>query len=124
MQRIGKDVTEQADQVFGELLVEEQTHRSSCRKPDRSALALGGVRQAGSNVIAHQLRKLFKQLIFRGATRQIPQNIAYRNPRATDAGLPKSNRGVDTDSIQQAHDPKCTPSGAGKSELLVGRTPD
>lgn len=69
----------------------------------RPPLALGRVRPTCPEVVTRQLRELREELILGSAAGQIPENVPDRDPRAANAGLPKSDGGVDADSIQQAH---------------------
>ena len=49
-------------QRFGQLLVKQQPHDLRSRQAEGTTLALGGVREAGPDIIGRQLRKLGQQL--------------------------------------------------------------
>ena len=71
----------------------------------RPTFPLGSVGQAGSNVVARQLRKLLQELFLRGAAGQIPEHIANGDTGASDTRLPESHRWVETDAIEERHTP-------------------
>ena len=96
---------------------------SGRRDSQRPAFALGRIRQARSEVVARQLRELFEQLILRGATGQIPEDIPDRDASAPDAGLPEPDGGIDADALEEAHVRKCTAAEA-KTAKLMRRRPD
>jgi hypothetical protein len=67
---------------------EKRSTTSGRGDSQRSALALGRVLQACSEVVARQLLELFEQLIPRRATGQIPEDIPDLDASSRDAGLP------------------------------------
>lgn len=84
-------------------LVEEQAHGLRGRNSQCSALALGGVRKAGLDVVARELREIGQQCVLRHSTSQVPQDVADRDASPTDARLSEPDRWVDADAIEQAH---------------------
>jgi hypothetical protein len=104
VQRTWKEVVEQREQLFGELLVEEQAHHSGSGDRLRSSLPLRRVRETRPDVFAHQLRKVLEDLIFGRACRKIPEHITDGNPSPTYTRLAEAHLRIDADSIEQAHD--------------------
>jgi hypothetical protein len=104
VQRIWKDVVKQRDQLFRELLVDEQAHVSRCGNRLRSSLPLRRVRETRPDIFEHQLRKILEDLIFGGSCRKIPEHVTNGNPSPTHTRLPEAHLRIDADSIEQAHD--------------------
>jgi hypothetical protein len=104
VQRIWKEVVKQRDQLFGELLVEEQAHDSRCGNRLRSSLPLRRVGETRPDVFAHQLRKILEDLIFGRPCCKIPEHVTDGNPSPTHTRLPEAHLRIDADSIEQAHD--------------------
>jgi hypothetical protein len=58
VERIGKDVAQQHDQLFGQLFIEEQAHSSRGGNRRRSALTFRSGREAGAHILSRQLPKI------------------------------------------------------------------
>jgi hypothetical protein len=104
VQRIWKEVVKQREQLFGELLVEEQAHHSGSGNRLRSSLPLRRVRETRPDIFAHQLRKVLEDLIFGRACRKIPEHVTDGNPSPAYTRLAEAHLRIDADSIEQAHD--------------------
>jgi hypothetical protein len=102
---------------------EKRSTTSGRGDSQRSALALGRVLQACSEVVARQLLELFEQLIPRRATGQIPEDIPDLDASSRDAGLPEPDGGIDADALEEAHARKCA-AAETKTVKLIRRRPD
>ena len=71
------------------------SRRGRCDGP---ALAFGGVGETSPDVVARHLRKIGQNLRLRHATRQIAQDVANRDARASNARLTKSDGRIRSDS--------------------------
>lgn len=98
-----EDVRERDHERLGQLFIKQQPHELRRRHAEGATLALGGVRQAGPNIIGGQLRKLGQQLSFYHAAGQIREDVAHGDARAFDARLAEANLGIHGDAIQGAH---------------------
>jgi hypothetical protein len=70
----------------------------------RSTLALRGVRQASTDVLACQLREFGEDLIFRRTCGQVPKQVANSDSSPAHTGFAEADLRIDADSIEQAHD--------------------
>jgi hypothetical protein len=91
------------EQVFGQLLIEEQSHDSGRRNTLRPAFAFCGVGETGPNVFRLQLREFFEKLSLIFPSREVSEDIAHGNPSPANARLPKPDRRIDADAIEKAH---------------------
>jgi hypothetical protein len=64
MQRVGKQIAQDRHELFGQLLVEEQTHDSGGRGTHCATLTLGGIGQTRPDVFSGELRKVCQDLVF------------------------------------------------------------
>lgn len=103
VQRSRKHVPQQPEQVFGQLLIEEQSHDSGRRNTLRPAFAFCGVGETGPNVFRLQLREFFEKLRLIFPSREVSEDIAHGNPSPANARLPKPDRRIDADAIEKAH---------------------
>lgn len=69
VQRVREDVVQDGQQLFRQLLVEEQAHHSGRRNALGPALAFSGVRQASPDIFGLQLREFFQELVLGRARR-------------------------------------------------------
>jgi hypothetical protein len=67
------------------------------------ALTIGRVAQAGSDVLASQLRKVRKDLVFAHPGREIRQDIRYRDPHAANRWLTASFSRLNGDDVLVRH---------------------
>ena len=100
-----QDVRERDHERLRQLFIKQQPHDLCRRHAEGATLALGGVREAGPNIIGRQLRKIGQQLSARHAAGQIREDVAHGDARAYDARLSKANLGIYDDAIQGAHTP-------------------
>lgn len=103
MQGLRKDIRERRYERFGQLLVEQQPHDLRSRHAEGTTLTLGGIREAGPDVLGAQLREFAQQLSLGHAASQVPEDIANGDARAPDTGLAESDLGICDDAIQRAH---------------------
>ena len=100
-----EDVRERDDERLGQLFIKQQPHGLRRRHAEGATLALGGVREAGPDIIGGQLREPGQHLSVRHAAGQICEDVAHGDARAFDARLAKANLGIYDDAIQGAHTP-------------------
>ena len=122
MERMGEDVRGRDHQRFGQLLVKQQPHDLRSRQAEGTTLALGGVREAGPDIIGRQLRKLGQQLSLHHAAGQIHEDITHRDARASDAGLAESDFRIHRDAIQWAHSPSLRHAAASEAMEMTTLT--
>ena len=83
------------------------------RHVQRSAFPLGGVGEAGSDIVTAQLGELLQELILGRAAGQILEYITNRDPRASNTRLSKPHRRFNRDPIKALHQTKPTPVELG-----------
>jgi len=78
-----------------------------------TALAFGGERQAGADVVDRQLRKIAKDLFFAHPGCEIRQDVTDRDARSAHTRLPEANLRIDADSVSVIHGPNDRAAAAG-----------
>jgi len=72
---------------------------SGRRETDRTALSVGGIREARADIIARELRKVRQELFLGHADGQVPEHIADCDTSAANDGLAESDFGIEHDAL-------------------------
>jgi len=100
------------------MLVEEEAHAASgCRYRQGATLSLGGVGEAGSDVVSLDLREVRQDLSLGHARRKPAEDVADGNPRATDAWLAKADLRIHDDPLEETHKRKYSLTPARRSGI-------